>query len=75
MSKHIVICLDGTKNQVEAREVTNVFSIAEFADLTDPAEQVLYYGPGVGTMAPPSAWTRICGRRSSPWWGAPASTP
>jgi len=64
MSKNILICLDGTKNQVEAREVTNVFSIAEFADLTDPAEQVLYYGPGVGTMAPPSAWTGLAQRIS-----------
>jgi uncharacterized protein (DUF2235 family) len=62
--KNILICLDGTKNQVEATEVTNVFSIAEFADLTDPAEQVLYYGPGVGTMAPPSAWTGLAQRIS-----------
>ena len=64
MSKNILICLDGTKNEVKAKAVTNVFNIAEFADLTKPDEQVLYYGPGVGTMAPPSAWTGLAQRIS-----------
>jgi uncharacterized protein (DUF2235 family) len=62
--KNILICLDGTKNEVKAKAVTNVFNMAEFADLTNPDEQVLYYGPGVGTMAPPSAWTGLAQRIS-----------
>ena len=66
MSKNILICLDGTKNEVKAKAVTNVFKVAEFADLTKPDEQVLYYGPGVGTMAPPSAWTGLAQRISLP---------
>jgi uncharacterized protein (DUF2235 family) len=64
VSKNILICLDGTKNEVKAKAVTNVFNMAEFADLTNPDEQVLYYGPGVGTMAPPSAWTGLAQRIS-----------
>ena len=64
VSKNILVCLDGTKNEVKAKAVTNVFKVAEFADLSKPDEQVLYYGPGVGTMAPPSAWTGIAQRIS-----------
>lgn len=59
MSKNIIICLDGTGNEVKAKGVTNVFKIAELADLRDPSAQVLYYGPGVGTLPAPSAWTRV----------------
>jgi uncharacterized protein (DUF2235 family) len=64
VSKNILICLDGTKNEVKAKAVTNVFNMAEFADSTEPGEQVLYYGPGVGTMAPPSASTGLAQRIS-----------
>jgi uncharacterized protein (DUF2235 family) len=41
---------------------TNVFNIAELADLDDPPEQVLYYGLGVGTLPAPNARTRL-----QPW--------
>jgi hypothetical protein len=58
MSKRIIIC-DGTGNEVKANSVTNVFKIAELADLRDPATQVLYYGPGVGTLPTPTAGTRL----------------
>jgi uncharacterized protein (DUF2235 family) len=57
MSKRIIICLDGTGNEVKENSVTNVFKIAELVDLSDPSKQVLYYGPGVGTLPAPSAWT------------------
>jgi uncharacterized protein (DUF2235 family) len=59
MAKNILICLDGSGNEVKAKAVTNVFKVAEYADLKDPSAQVLYYDPGVGTMAAPSAWTSI----------------
>ncbi|MDT7765411.1 MAG: hypothetical protein QOC63_4831 [Mycobacterium sp.] len=58
MSKCIIICLDGTGNEVKENSVTNVFKITDIADLSDPSKQVLYYGPGVGTLPAPSAWTR-----------------
>ena len=60
MSKNILICLDGTKNEVKAKAVTNVFKIAEVADLENPEEQVLYYDPGVGTKPAASAFTAFC---------------
>lgn len=63
-TRNLIICLDGTKNEVKAKAVTNVFKVAEIADLTNPVEQVLYYGPGVGTMAAPSAWTGVAQRVS-----------
>jgi uncharacterized protein (DUF2235 family) len=59
MSKNIVVCLDGTGNEVKARAVTNVFKVAQYVDLKDPAAQVLYYDPGVGTMPATGAWTFI----------------
>lgn len=57
MGKNIVVCLDGTGNEVKATEPSNVFKLTEVLDLRDPAEQVLYYDPGVGTFAAPSAWS------------------
>jgi len=57
MGKNIVMCLDGTGNEVKAKGATNVFKIVELLDLTDPTKQVVYYDPGVGTFASPSAWS------------------
>jgi uncharacterized protein (DUF2235 family) len=64
MGKNIVICLDGTGNEVKARGATNVLKIVELLDLRDPARQVVYYDPGVGTFAAPSAWTAAARRLS-----------
>jgi uncharacterized protein (DUF2235 family) len=64
MGKRIVVCLDGTSNEVKAHAVTNVFKIVELLDLSNPAEQIVYYGPGVGTMAAPSAWSGLARRLS-----------
>ena len=57
MEKNIVICLDGTGNQLKARGSTNVVRIFEMLDLSDPARQVAYYDPGVGTFSAQGAWT------------------
>ncbi|GAA4605125.1 uncharacterized protein (DUF2235 family) [Actinoplanes octamycinicus] len=57
MGKNIVICLDGTGNEVKAVGATNVLKTVELLDVSRPAEQVVYYDPGVGTFASPSAWT------------------
>src|SRR5215207_756215 len=64
VGKNIVICLDGTGNEVNARGVTNVFKIVELLDLSDPAKQVVYYDPGVGTFAAPTAWSGAARRLS-----------
>jgi uncharacterized protein (DUF2235 family) len=54
--KNIVVCCDGTANEFAA-DRTNVVKL--FSALThDPAEQVAYYHPGLGTMEPAGALTR-----------------
>lgn len=57
--KNIVVCLDGTNNQLRAAVNTNVVRLFELLDLRDPDAQVAYYGPGVGTFSAPSAWTPL----------------
>lgn len=55
MPKNIVLCCDGTANEF-ARDKTNVVKL--FYTLTDdPARQVTYYHPGLGTMEPAGALT------------------
>ncbi|GAB1339516.1 DUF2235 domain-containing protein [Streptomyces sp. E-15] len=51
MPRRIVVCLDGTSNQVGARDPTNVVRLFEMLEAGDPARQLLYYDPGVGTLA------------------------
>ena len=57
--KKIVICLDGTGNQMEAKGHTNVAALYQMLDLSDPAMQLGYYDPGVGTMSSANARGRI----------------
>jgi uncharacterized protein (DUF2235 family) len=57
MGRNLVLCLDGTGNEIRARSATNVFKIVELLDLHSPDRQVVYYDPGVGTAASPAAWT------------------
>ncbi|WP_406865077.1 DUF2235 domain-containing protein [Streptomyces sp. HUAS MG47] len=57
MGKNIVMCLDGTGNQLKARGNTNVVKLYEMLDLHDPAAQIAYYDPGVGTFSAAGAWT------------------
>ena len=64
MGRNIVVCLDGTGNEVKAGGATNVLKVVELLDLRDPAKQVVYYDPGVGTFAAPSAWTAAARRLS-----------
>jgi uncharacterized protein (DUF2235 family) len=51
VGKKIVICLDGTGNQMKAKGHTNVATLYEMLDLSDPTKQLGYYDPGVGTMS------------------------
>jgi uncharacterized protein (DUF2235 family) len=55
MGKNIVICCDGTANEF-ARNNTNVVKLY-YALEQDPARQVTYYHPGLGTMEPAGALT------------------
>ena len=57
MPRNIVLCCDGTANEF-ATDRTNVIKL--FATLVhEPARQVTYYYPGVGTMEPPGALTKF----------------
>jgi len=57
MGKNVVICLDGTGNQVRATGNTNVVLLFQMLDHSDPATQIAYYDPGVGTFSAQGAWT------------------
>jgi uncharacterized protein (DUF2235 family) len=53
--KKIVICLDGTGNQMKAKGHTNVATLFAMLDLSDPTKQIGYYDPGVGTLSAANA--------------------
>jgi uncharacterized protein (DUF2235 family) len=55
VSKNIVVCCDGTANEF-AQHNTNVVKLYSTL-LDDPARQVTYYHPGLGTMEPAGALT------------------
>jgi uncharacterized protein (DUF2235 family) len=57
MSKNIIVCLDGTGNQLKAKGNTNVVGLYDLLDLSDPTRQIAYYEPGVGTFSAQGAWT------------------
>jgi uncharacterized protein (DUF2235 family) len=59
MAKNIVLCLDGTANQLKAKGNTNVVRLYELLDLGDPESQVAFYDPGVGTFGSQGALTPI----------------
>ena len=56
MAKNIVICCDGTGNEIESK-LSNVLKL--FRVLQKNAEQVVYYAPGVGTIGDFDDWQRI----------------
>ncbi len=56
MSKNIVICCDGTGDQIEATQ-TNVLKLFRILEKTDT--QVVYYSPGVGTVGAFDTWQQL----------------
>lgn len=56
MGRNLIICCDGTANQFE-KDRTNVLKLATTAEKDEG--QLLYYHPGVGTMAPPGLFSSI----------------
>ncbi|MCX5045509.1 DUF2235 domain-containing protein [Aldersonia sp. NBC_00410] len=66
-SKNIVLCFDGTDNQIKAHGNTNVVKIFRALENQD-GEQLMYYDPGVGTFSSPKAWSPM-GRWASKMLG------
>ena len=64
MAKNVVVCFDGTGNQLKATGNTNVVRLFELLDLSDSSRQIAYYDPGVGTFSHPGAWTPVARRVS-----------
>jgi uncharacterized protein (DUF2235 family) len=56
MSKNIVVCYDGTGNDVEGN-LSNVLKLFRIARKN--AGQRVYYSPGIGTMGSADNWTRM----------------
>lgn len=56
MGKNIVICCDGTGNEI-GETMSNVLKL--FRILTKSAKQRVYYNPGVGTIGQQNAWQRF----------------
>jgi hypothetical protein len=57
--KRIVVCFDGTANQIGAGNLTNVAKLFDMLNKADPNSQLAYCDPGVGTLAPASAQSAI----------------
>src|SRR5262245_1498907 len=62
MGKSVVVCCDGTANEF-ATDHTNVLKLFRVLD-NDPARQVAFYHPGLGTMEAAGALTSV-GRRAT----------
>jgi uncharacterized protein (DUF2235 family) len=56
MPKNIVLCCDGTGNEVEAN-LSNVLKL--FRIVRKNEEQVVFYHPGVGTISDSERWSRL----------------
>lgn len=54
--KNIVVCLDGTNDELGSGRPTNPAKVFEMLDLDQPTRQIAYYDPGVGTL--PAATAR-----------------
>src|SRR4051812_10612356 len=59
MPKKLILCLDGTSDQLGLNRPTNPAKVFEMLDLDDPARQIGYYDPGVGTLPSSTARGRI----------------
>lgn len=56
MPKNIVICCDGTGNEVGAN-LSNVLKLFRIVEKND--EQVVFYDPGVGTLSSSDPWSQL----------------
>ncbi len=56
--RRLVLCCDGTGNEVSARAYSNVVKLYIRLDQHQPSKQLTYYDPGLGTIAPPGFRTK-----------------
>jgi uncharacterized protein (DUF2235 family) len=58
--KNIVVCCDGTGNEISENisNVLKLYRVLRKTGKTQPA-QVVFYDPGVGTLARPNPWTKF----------------
>lgn len=57
--KNIVVCCDGTGNEI-SENISNVLKLYRVLRKTGKAAaQVVFYDPGVGTLARPNPWTKL----------------
>lgn len=64
MPKNIVICLDGTGNQIEEK-LSNVLKM--YRTLDKNSGQVVYYDQGVGTLGQQHTWGAISQKAKTVW--------
>ena len=59
-SRNIVICCDGTGNEI-SENISNVLKLYRCLRKTDKTEprQLVFYDPGVGTLARPNPWRKL----------------
>lgn len=57
MGRNLILCFDGTSNHY-GRDNTNVVKIYKMLDLAG-GDQLAYYQPGIGTIAPLGVWGKI----------------
>jgi uncharacterized protein (DUF2235 family) len=58
--KNLIVCCDGTGNEI-GENISNVlkfYRVLRKSEKTTP-EQVVFYHPGVGTLARPNPWTKF----------------
>jgi len=58
--KNLVICCDGTGNEI-SENISNVLKLYRCLRKTEKTEprQLVYYDPGVGTLARPDPWHKL----------------
>lgn len=56
MPKNIVICCDGTGNEIEA-DLSNVLKL--FRIVSKTPDQMVFYAPGIGTLSDSDLWSRV----------------
>lgn len=58
--KKLVVCCDGTGNEI-GENISNVLKLYRVLRKTEKTEprQLVYYDPGVGTLARPNPWRRL----------------
>ena len=58
--KNVVVCCDGTGNEV-SENISNVLKLYRVLRKTGKTapRQVVFYDPGVGTLARPDPWTKF----------------